>query len=81
LRFRNTTKATLVGEPTAGKPNHFGEVRNFDLPNSHITVSYSTNYFRDSKEDTDSLMPDVLAELTFRDYLAGADPALNAIPR
>ncbi|HKE22124.1 MAG TPA: hypothetical protein VKB88_07015 [Bryobacteraceae bacterium] len=81
LRFRNTTKATLVGEPTAGKPNHFGEVRNFDLPNSHITVSYSTKYFRDSKEDTDSLMPDVLAELTFRDYLAGADPALNAIPR
>lgn len=81
LRFRNTTKATLIGEPTAGKPNHFGEVRNFDLPNSHIKVSYSTKYFHDSEQDTDSLMPDVMAELTFKDYLAGVDPVLKAIGR
>jgi hypothetical protein len=79
LRLRNETAATLIGEPTAGKPNHFGEVRAFELPNSSIKVSYSTKYFRESDDDTPSLMPDILVEQTSADYLAGRDPVLDVI--
>jgi hypothetical protein len=77
--LRRDTAATLIGEPTAGKPNHFGEVRKFALPNSGIEVSYSTKYFRASDDDGPSLMPDILVELTSADYLAGRDPVLEAI--
>jgi hypothetical protein len=38
------TDATFVGEPTAAHPNHYGDNRPFELPNSHLTVraSYGT---------------------------------------
>jgi hypothetical protein len=80
-RLRKETAATLVGEPTAGKPNHFGEVRWFELPNSHIRVSYSTKYFSVAKEDTPSLLPDIEVEPTSQDYLTGKDPVLAAVIR
>jgi hypothetical protein len=79
LVLRNETAATLIGEPTAGKPNHFGEVRTLELPNSAIKVSYSTKYFRDSDDDSPSLRPDILVEQTSADYLVGHDPVLDAI--
>jgi len=79
LDFRNKTKALLVGEPTGGRPNHFGEVKTFTLPYSGLTISYSTNYFRFAKDDTPSLLPDIPAEPSSADYFAGRDPALEAI--
>ena len=70
--------ATLIGEPTGGKPNHYGEVRNFDLPNVGLRVWYSTRYWRNYPEgDPLSLEPDVSAVLTMADLLAGRDPALE----
>jgi hypothetical protein len=72
-------KAVLVGEPSGGKPNQYGEVRNFDLPNVGIRVNYSTRYWRNYPEgDPLSLEPDVPAVLTIMDLLAGRDPALEA---
>ncbi len=79
IRLRNETHAMLVGEPTGGKPNHFGEVRPFELPHSRLKVFYSTKYFPMSSEDTPSLMPEILIEPTSHDYLTGTDPVLEAI--
>lgn len=79
LRLRNETAATLVGEPTAGKPNHFGEVRSFKLPNSGMEVSYSTKYFRTSREDTDSLLPHIEIAPTAKQDLSGQDPVLDTL--
>lgn len=79
IDFKNHTKAILVGEPTSGKPNHFGEVNKFKLPNSGLSVSYSTKYFKYLKEDPDSLMPDITVETTFNDFASGKDPMLDAI--
>lgn len=71
--------ATLIGEPTGGKPNHYGEVRNFKLPNVELRVYYSTRYWLNYPEgDPLSLEPDVKAVLTLADLLAGRDPALAA---
>jgi hypothetical protein len=68
--------AKLVGEPGGWKPNGYGVVKQFTLPNSGLLVNCSTRKFSDSLGDT--LLPDVPAGLTFADYLADRDPALEA---
>ena len=70
----------LIGEPTGGRPNAYGEVRSFRLPNSRFRVQYSTRYWQ-LLEDADppSVMPDLAAETTLADFLAGRDTALEAI--
>jgi C-terminal processing protease CtpA/Prc len=74
--------ATLVGEPTGGKPNHYGEVRRFSLPNIGIQVQYSTRYWLNYPEaDLPTLEPDLSTTLTIADVLAGHDPALEAALR
>jgi C-terminal processing protease CtpA/Prc len=79
ITLGNETNAVLVGEPTGGKPNHYGEVRRFKLPNVGLLVQYSTRYWlNDPKSDPPTLKPDLPAQVTFADLLAGGDPALEA---
>lgn len=71
--------ATLVGEATGGKPNHYGEVRQFRLPNIGLLVQYSTRYWLNYPgSDPLTLEPDIQAPLTVHDLLTGRDPALDA---
>ena len=42
VTLEKKTEAIFIGEPTGGKPRHFGATQTFTLPNSGITVSYST---------------------------------------
>ncbi len=79
IHLRDRAHALLVGKPTGGKPNQYGEVQAFNLPNSNLVVTYSTKYFAYQEADTPSLRPDLPTELTYADYLAGKDPALEAI--
>lgn len=79
IDLRKRTPAIFVGEPTGGKPNHFGEVKTMRLPRTKLEVSYSTKYFQQAYEDTPSLMPDVTIELSIADYKARRDPVLEAI--
>ena len=81
IDFQKHTEAILVGEPTSGKPNHYGEVNKFTLPKTGLSVSYSTDYFQLLDEDPNSLVPDITVETTFADYEAGRDPALEEIRR
>jgi hypothetical protein len=68
--------ATLVGEPGGWKPSGYGEVTNLVLPNSGLQVSCSTRKFSDVLGN--ALLPDVPAVLSFADYMAERDPALEA---
>ncbi len=77
LEFRRWTDGTLIGEPTGQKPNHFGEVRTFRLPNCGLTVVYSTNYFTQLADDPLTLEPDIATPMTMADWFAGHDPALQ----
>lgn len=79
IDFKKHTEAILVGEPTSGRPNHFGEVQRFTLPKTGLPVSYSTKYFKYLDDDPDSLMPDITVETSFEDYASGKDPVLDAI--
>ena len=70
--------ALLVGEPTGGRPNHYGEVGSFQLPNSQLQVGYSTKHFRMLPDaDPPSLEPDIAAPPTIESLLSGEDAALN----
>lgn len=79
VQLRNQTRATFVGEPSGGKPNHFGEVKMFGLKNSKLPVSYSTKYFTMSKQDSDAFYPDVSVELSIADFIGGRDPVMEWI--
>src|SRR5436309_2866026 len=45
LEIRTIPIVTFVGEPTGGRPNSYGQVQSFALPNSGLIVSYSSQYF------------------------------------
>jgi len=69
--------AVLIGEPTGGKPNHFGQLDSFVLPNSGLTISHSTKRFQKVKGDPDAVEPDILIEVGSADFFAGKDPVLD----
>jgi hypothetical protein len=81
------THAIFVGEPTGGKPNHFGkncEGRcSFLLPHSRLTIGYSNAFqLRGAPgDDFDSpwKAPMIATELTSEDYRSNRDPAMEAI--
>ncbi|HMV51937.1 MAG TPA: hypothetical protein PLD20_23475 [Blastocatellia bacterium] len=79
INMQTQTQTTLIGEPTGGKPNAYGEVKTLTLPNSRLTVSYSTRFFQTVSGDPPSLMPGVPVELTANDLFAGRDPVLETI--
>lgn len=69
----------FIGEPSGGKPNHFGEVERFTLPNSKLRVSYSTKYFNWLQDDPSSIIPNTIIEVSSEDLLQGIDPVLDYI--
>ncbi|WP_458785318.1 S41 family peptidase [Vallitalea sediminicola] len=79
LTFKNNTNAIILGEPTGGKPNHFGEILYLNLSNNNIMISYSTKYITTSKEDIDSLIPDIIVQPSADDYFNGIDSVMERI--
>jgi hypothetical protein len=79
ITLKTETQAILVGEPTGGKPNSYGEVKNFTLPYSSVMVQYSTKFFNTMPGDPLSLNPDVTRQISFADYAAGKDPVLDYV--
>ena len=79
LDFMRGKDVVVVGEESGGRPNHFGAVRRFVLPESGLIVSHSTRYFQLLEDDPASLVPEVEASISFQEYLEGVDPALEAV--
>lgn len=79
LDFINHTNALIIGEETAGKPNHFGNVKSFYLPYSNMKVNFSTKYFNRYKKNINTLKPDIEVVRTFSDYKNGIDPILEFV--
>ncbi len=79
IDLKKRTPAIFAGEPTGGKPNHYGEVQMFRLPQSGFPVTYSVKYFRVIDDDPVSLVPDILIEPGISDYLEKADPVLKRV--
>ncbi|MFG0300001.1 MAG: hypothetical protein ACF8K1_10420 [Phycisphaerales bacterium JB047] len=77
-QLRDNCGAVLIGEPTGGKPNHFGQLSSFTLPNTGITISHSTKWFQKVEGDPDAVHPDVLIPWRSAPLFSGEDPALEA---
>lgn len=78
LDLKKAAPVVFVGEPSGGKPNHYGELQTLKLPESGLTVTYSTKFFQVVDGDPDSIIPDIVVEPTFADHRARLDPALAA---
>ncbi len=80
LELKARTQALLVGEPTGGRPNHYGEVRHLTLPRTGWKISYSTKYFTTPlvKGDPDALVPDLPVEVTGVEWFSSRDPVMEA---
>ena len=75
---------TTVGQPTRGRPSHYGETLVLRLPNSGIVCRISCKkFFRPdtSKDSEDALYPDVTVWPTFEDYRYGRDPVFEWVLR
>ena len=55
-----TLGATLVGEPTGGALDHFGDRRQLSLPHSHLIINYSTKFFNLTGKAQTTLKPDIV---------------------
>ena len=75
------TPAIFIGEPSAGSPNHYGDPEVFQLPHSDIPVRLSTTWWQTAgpKDARKWTAPEIFCELRFTDFVAGKDPALDAV--
>lgn len=95
LRYFGSARVSIVGEPLGDREAFWAEGSKIRLPNSGITVGYSTGY-HDWEHGCHNLLncfwpnlfldvaagkltPDIAAPLRFSDYLAGRDSAIVAI--
>jgi len=76
-QFRARTRAILVGQTIGEKPNSYQEAREMMLPNSHLTVRYSTKYYQFVEHGPNLVRTDKEIAPTWNDYRLGRDPALE----
>lgn len=82
-KLDHETEVLFVGEPSGGKPNHYGDARRITLPESRLDVSISTLYWQDGGPfDLRSWVPpEIAVDLTPEDWVNGRDPVLEAALR
>jgi len=81
--LENWSDAVFVGEPSASRGNAYSDSKKIALPNSRLTVRVSSLYWQqsDPRDTRPYIDVGVPAALTFEDYAAGRDPALEAAER
>lgn len=75
------TRAILVGEPTGGAPNQYGDAKPVPLPNHpDVMVQVSTRYHQFGAPGDERLThePHLAVPLRSSDFFAGQDPVLRA---
>lgn len=81
LDVERHTPVLFVGEPSGGRPNHFGDSRLLTLPETGVTVRISSLYWQYSTPHDERLWiePHLPTPLSAADYRAGRDVAMHAI--
>lgn len=80
-QFRQRTHALLVGQTIGERPNSNQEPNQVELPNSHLTLRYSTKRYRFAPHGPNAIIPDKTAAPTWPEFRAGRDPALDWVLR
>ncbi|MDJ0749547.1 MAG: S41 family peptidase [Woeseiaceae bacterium] len=78
-RMERDSYALFVGEPTGGRPNHFGDAKIFTGSATGIQYIVSSLRWQDSApfDKRIWILPDVPAAQTYADFIAGRDPGLE----
>ncbi|MEA4919801.1 MAG: hypothetical protein VB078_02585 [Clostridiaceae bacterium] len=77
--------AVVVGQPTGGALDCYGDIKTLTLPNLKMSISYSTKYFEFSKKyniknpEGNMFSPDVFIESSIEDYEKGRDAVLEYV--
>jgi hypothetical protein len=79
LKLQKDLSAILVGEPTGGAPDGYGEVSSITLPNSKLVVRFSTKRWGPKDGAHITLNPDLPVPFKLAEFIAGHDPALDAV--
>ena len=90
--LRQFTKAVIVGEPVGDGLDMWSEGGNLLLPNTHLTLHYANGFhsytpiehpefkpYNYPDLSVTEVGPDIKVETTLEQYLAGKDPAMDAI--
>jgi len=77
--LKRNYKSILVGQPTSGNVNHYGETRGFRLPNSKIIVGYSTKYWEIWKGYNGALKPDIEVKYSIKNFKENIDEAIEYV--
>jgi len=73
------TSAKLVGEPSGGAPNQWGDNELIELPRVGLTVRVAKSYWvygRGPRDRRVAVVPDIRVTMTAADFFAGRDPVL-----
>lgn len=76
-QFRTKTSALLVGQTIGERPNSSQEANEVRLPNSHLLLRYSTQYYEFLPGNTNMIVPDKVIVPTWQDFKQGRDPPLD----
>ena len=72
------TDAVFIGEPASSRPTSYGDAYRMPLPNSGIQMRSSIVYWKEGQNRAPWTWVDLAVPLSFADYAAGRDPALEA---
>jgi hypothetical protein len=83
VAITNSTEHTIIGEPMSAPINSFGDPITLNFPKTGMKLSVSTvrHQLGDDKEISEVPPVDIPAEMSFADYAAGTDPAVDPILR
>lgn len=77
------TNAVFVGEPTGSHVNMYGDSLGYELPNSGMPMRISSLFWQNkhARDESKWTPPDIVAELSFADYMKNSDPAMEEISK
>ena len=79
LDLKNELNAIQVGLPTGARPNSYSEHGDFSLPNSHLRISYSLEYYKFGNETDTAVVPDKIIKQSWTEFINSKDPCLDWI--
>lgn len=79
MNFRQMTEAIIIGTPSGGTPNHYGEVRTLTLPKTGLEIYHSTNYFKYTEKKEAAVYPDITIDTKYSDISNGIDPVYEFV--
>lgn len=79
LDLKNELNAIQVGLPTGARPNSYSEHGDFTLPNSHLRISYSREYYKFGNDTDTAVVPEKIIKQSWSEFINSKDPCLDWI--